>query len=163
MQRNTFLFVAGLAILAALIVGVNIGRRSLPLEKETTPTPTVSPSPRLTRYESTACGVSFSYPDTFIRLDSATKSAILTSPEGGAEAIILTCQEEIPRPAIPQEQTEPIAIGSVSGTLYHDTTSKDGKPIDILIFTHPQTREDVLLSGMGQAFQGAIQSLTLLP
>jgi hypothetical protein len=56
-----------------------------------------------------------------------------------------------------------MAIGSVSATLYHDTTPKDGQPIDILIFTHPQTGEDVLLSGMGSGFRGAIQSLTLLP
>ena len=163
MQRNTYLLLVGLAIFAALVIGVNIGRRSLPSQAVPDPTPTVSQAPPLVSYRSAACGVSFSYPENFLLLDSASKSAILTSPEGGTDAIILTCQKAIPRPALTQDKTESVTIGSVSATLYHDTTPKDGQPIDILIFTNPQTGDDVLLSGMGSGFRGAIQSLTLLP
>jgi hypothetical protein len=163
MQRNTYLLLVGLAIFAALVIGVNIGRRSLMSQAVPEPTPTVSQAPRLVSYKNSACGVSFSYPENFILLDSASKSAILTSPEGGTEAIILTCQKNIPRPALSQDKTESMTIGSVSATLYHDSTPKDGQPIDILIFTNPKINEDVLLSGMGSGFDTALKSLELLP
>jgi hypothetical protein len=162
MHRNTYILLVVLAVVAALVVGVNVGRRTqTQLVQE--PTPTVTQSIQLTQYTSTACGVSFSYPNTLVQLDSATKSAIFAGNEGNAQAIILTCQSEIPRPAIPQEQTESMTIGTVSATLYHDTSAKDGRTIDILIFTHPATQEDVLLSGFGTSFEGVIQSLKLLP
>ncbi|MFH0750120.1 MAG: hypothetical protein V1917_04395 [Candidatus Gottesmanbacteria bacterium] len=162
MHRNTFVLVTILAVIAALLVGFNMGKKFNPTpEAEIIPTPTASNEASQTSiYKNTYCGITLSYPLTMSVTEIATGSAKFSSE---TDAVILACQKDIPGIAIAEENIETIPIGSISATLYHTTTPKDGTPIDILMVRHPKTNMDVLISGIGSAFTTIIHSLTLIP
>lgn len=171
MHRNTYLLISALAVLAALVIGISIGRQSrLPDSSVVRVTPTLSPfltsapvSQAPTKgYRNVFCKIGFDYPSVFTLLESATGSAAFTGP-GSQDGILLTCQKDIPKPAITQENIEDIRIGSVAAKLYHAQSASDGAAIDTLIFRHPGTKLDVFLAGTGEIFQTIISTITLLP
>lgn len=170
MHRNTYILVSVLAVIAALVVGVNFGKKITPQNPEPTPTPLVSvaPTPSLIPFVDVACGFSLTYPDTFTLIDSASGSAILRNSVDQSQSIVMTCQEDIPRPALISENIESLTLttetgASVSAKLYHDQSQKDGTPIDALIFTHPSTKLDVFIAGYGEAFNSILQTVTVTP
>lgn len=177
MHRNTFLLVAGLAVFAALVVGVNIGTRMSTAHNQqfinqptadTVSTPIPTPTQKLstamlTTYTSAYCGITFDYPERLQKLEGATGSAIFTDTNVASSSILLTCQRDIPRPPILADKIESVVISSVSAKLYHDTSDKDGRTIDKLIFRHPKTGLDIFLAGTGEIFKKLISSITLLP
>ncbi len=172
MHRNTYLLVSMLAVLASLVVGVNIGRQFRPTDTtqfQTSLTPTMSPTQPTEAttsstkpYRNDVCKVAFDYPGNFTLFESASGSAAFTGPTTN-DGILLTCQKDIPRPGVTRENTEDIRIGSVAAKLYHTQSQKDGTPIDSLIFRHPGTKLDFFLAGTGDAFRKLISSVTLLP
>lgn len=150
-----------LAVIAALVIGVNIGRKFQTSEVRSlaSPTPSLSPTKQqeasfsaTKTYRSTYCNVAFDYPGTYTLLDSASGSAAFTGPAAD-DGILLTCRKDIPRPSISAQNIEDIRIGSVSAKLYNKQT---------LIFRHPKIKLDVFLAGTGEVFQKIISSLTLL-
>lgn len=166
MARNTLLFTAFLAVLAALLVGFNIGRKLKPTQPAATPSP--SPTPAIARASFVSdCGISFDYPATLEKLDGASGSAVFTDPANEANSIAVTCQADIPRPPITPERIETVMLTSTAGAtfsalLYHDASQKDGTPIDELIFTHPETGLDVFVAGFGTIFQQILSTLKVL-
>lgn len=176
MHRNTFLLVSLLAVLAALVLGVNIGKRfpqqSLSESRSNERTKlTSSPSPAstvaLTDYISRDCGISFRYP-LDMKVLEATRSAIFSDPTNATASVVLACQRDIPRPPLVPEPIETLILLSdppgttISAKLYHDASPKDGTPMDELIFTHPKTGLDVFLAGFGDTFQQIIESVKIL-
>lgn len=166
MHKNTFILVVFLAIIASLLVGFNVGRK---LQNQPTSAiqPTIhvvaSPTPVpivMTPYTNRYCKISLSYPETMAVTEPATGSAKFVD---GSDTIILVCQNDIPGIAVEDTNKETITIGSISGTLYHTATPKDGTPIDVFKITHPKTGMDVLISGIGSGFNAIINSLTLTP
>lgn len=160
MPKNTFILVVCLAIIASLLIGFNVGKKFNQAPETTVPLPALSPTPKpLTTlpYTNVSCGVSLSYPET-MTVKEATQSATFSSK---TEAVILACQKDIPGIAVANENKEVFTIGSVAGTLYHTQAPKDGTPITILMFHHPKTDMDVVVSGIGSAFTTIINSLTL--
>lgn len=113
----------------------------------------------------TYCGFSFAYPANYTVLENASGSAILNNAADKTQSITLTCQKEIPRPALSEDKIEsfPIPEGSISATLYHETSPKDGTPIDAVIFRHPTNGMDGFVAGYGDAFNAAIKTLQILP
>ncbi|MDO8452050.1 MAG: hypothetical protein Q7S76_04245 [bacterium] len=167
MPRNTFIFIVLLSVFAAMTAVVNFAPRftqSAPLlePQDLSPTPS-STIPTLLSYENTACGISFRYPNTLTALGDTPRNAVFTNQHGEADTIMLTCQEEIPRPPLEENRTETVAIGSISATLYHDGSGRDETPIDKLIFFHPQKNLDVLIAGLGPSFQNMLETLAILP
>ncbi len=170
MHRNTYLLVSALAVIAALVVGVNIGRQftastpTVPTGPTTTPSPSPSGTAQTTTkpYRNTFCNVVFDYPSTLTVLENASGSAAFTGPRA-EDGILLTCQKDIPRPAIAREDIEDVRIGSISAILYHTQEASDGAAIDSLIFRHPGTKLDVFLAGTGETFRTVISTLRLLP
>ncbi len=174
MHRNTFLLIAFLAVLAALMVGVNIGKRlSTTPQGESSQNTTASPTPSpqattFISYTNTTCAFSIEYPDTLTILDSASGSAVLTDRNNAGDSIAITCQKDIPRSPLPQELIETVGVwnsdrsATISAKLYHDASAKDGKPMDVLIFRHPKTGLDVFLAGFGTTFQEVISSIKIL-
>lgn len=167
MHRNTYLLVIVLAVFAALLIGVNIGKR---LQKQPFPTPTPAspaggPTPTIQTYTDTYCGFSLVYPAGYTVLENASGSAILNSTADKTQSITLTCQKSIPRPPLSGDKIESFAIpaGSISATLYHDSSASDGTPIDALIFRHPTNGMDVFVAGYGDAFNAAIKTLQIIP
>ena len=173
MQRNTFIFVAGLAVVAALIVGLNIGKsmgNATPVAKNS-PTPSPTPQTLITQlsYINEPCGISFTYPSNLQKLDSTTSGTILTNPQKQEDSIIIICQKDIPRVPLSEESMETLIIPSSSGsatlsaTIYHDASQKDGTKIDKLIFYNKYKQLDVFIAGFGTVYQNAIRSIKLLP
>lgn len=170
MHRNTYLLVILLAVIAALLIGVNVGRQFTPAALPISllsPTPAVDPSHQpaqsdLKSYRNAFCKVAFDYPFTLTVLENASGSAAFTG-KNSDDGIILTCQKNVPRPDASQGRTEDISIGSVSATLYRAQSASEGATIDSLIFRHPATKLDVFLAGTGEAFRNLILSITLIP
>ncbi len=154
MHKNTYLLVLFLTILACLVVGVNLGKKIAKTPDAIQPTPVVSlmpttkPTPKITLYTNSYCGITVSYPDT-LTLSESSDSGVSFTTQSGKE-IALTCQKDIPRPALPTEKTETLSVASVSAKLYHDASPKDGTPIDIILFRHPTNGMDIYLAGLGQ-------------
>lgn len=172
MHRNTYLVVGALAVLAALVVGVNVGKRMSPGSSQATPTPTIAvsliPTPTLETYINTACGFSLQYTNDFSLMDSASGSAILNFANDKSKSIAMTCQKNIPRPAIPADKIDSLTIAastgaSVSAKLYHDQSSQDGTPLDAVIFTHPTRKLDIFIAGYGDAFNAIIKTIQIIP
>lgn len=169
MHRNTYLVITFLAVFAALVVGVNLGKRlSIAPSPTPSPTPAASPTPTTEVYTNEACGFSFTYPTTLSRAD-ATNSALLIHRTDQTQSIAVACQEEIPRPPIPADKIERRTIyneaktASISARLYHDASAKDGTPLDELIFRNPRTGMDIFIAGFGDTFNQIIETLKLLP
>lgn len=167
MHRNTFYFIVLLAVFAAIVVGVNLGRNALSSstpQQPTTPTQSLpTPTPKLLTYESNLCGITFTYPDTFNKIDIETGGVTLVNKENTNESIIVVCQKDIPRVPLTDDKIEQRTIGSASANLYHDASQKDGTPLDKLIFTHPALNKDVYIAGYGETFNAIISSLALHP
>jgi len=171
MHKNTLLFSSMLAVIAALLVGFNLGRSFPKQDTEDTqpsPTPLTSPTPTIAYLRATACGIAFQYPNSLTPIESSDSGTIYASTSDPDATVLVLCQNEIPRiPLTPDKmeaRTLRAATGSatVSDTLYHDASAKDGTPIDKLIFTHPKTGLDVLIGGIGPIYQQFIASISLL-
>lgn len=170
MHRNTYFLVIILAVCAALLVGVNIGKR---LTKQapppaSLPSPTPAPGVTTQTYMNTFCGFSLDYPASFTILENASGSAILHNAADKTQSITLTCQKTIPRPALSEDKIETLTIpvatdASVSAKLYHNSSAKDGTPIDAVIFKHPTNGMDGFVAGYGSAFDAAIKTLHIIP
>ncbi|MFC1647216.1 hypothetical protein ACFL1A_02940 [Patescibacteria group bacterium] len=164
MPKNTFIFVSILAVFAAIVASVNIANyynprnNQIPQENISNVTPT--PKIELTSY--TACGMSFSYPDNLTKLDVGTGGVMLINTDDPHDSIAIICQDDIPKPALAQTNIENIEVSSVSAALFHDSTPKEGSPSDKLIFTHPTSKLDVMISGFGSSFDVLIKTLKLL-
>ncbi len=166
MHRNTFLIVSLLAVAAALIIGVNAGRKigggntQIVIPPTIPSVPSATSTPKQLFYQNKTCGISFSYPPNLTEI-SSPQGGIMVNKENPNESIAVACQADIPRPALIPERIENVKIGTVSANIYHDASPKDGSPIDEIIFTHPTKKTDVFISGYGQAFQSVIKTLQI--
>lgn len=157
-MRNTILVISFLAIIAALLVGFNLGQR---LKDQPAPSPTPTPiANSLETYSS--CGISFDYPQTLTKLEATSGATMFVDQKNASNSMALACQRDIPRPPLSPDKIEERMIGTVSAILYHDASPKDGTPIDELIFTHPATGLDVFLAGFGEVFDRVLSSLKVL-
>jgi hypothetical protein len=176
MHKNTGLFVTILAIFAALVVGVNIGTKLITKTQTPLPStvatvnPNLSPTPILLVYSNTMCGFTVKYPVTLTLIDSETgNSAILNNAQDPKQSIAIACQKEIPRPPIAQTRIETVKLSDPAGTstvsakLFHDSSPKDGTPIDELIFTNPKNGLDIFIAGYGETYNEIIKTVTLSP
>ncbi len=168
MHKNTLLLTAFLAVIAALLVGINIGR-SLPAAQSPSPSPTplTTPTPTLAMLAGETCGISYLYPNTLRPFESSDSGVVLTHTTKPEESIVIACQEDIPRVPLTDDNIEPMVIraatgsASASANLYHDTSAKDGAQVDKLIFTHPKTKLDVFIAGFGITFNQLITTIKL--
>ncbi len=170
MHRNTLLLTAMLAVIAALIVGVNIGRNLSPAP-DATPTPEVAPTPlpvTMLKYTSTKCGISLLYPNNLQVNESTTSATAFIDNIHPEQSAILICQPDIPRAALAPDKIESVTIhhegstATVAAKLYHETSAKDGTPVDNLIFTNAKKGLDVFVGGYGTIFDEIVASIKLL-
>lgn len=169
MPKNTLLFVSFLAVIAALLVGIQIGRSMTPQQVAVAPSPTpvITAIPTLHSVNGSSCGVRFQYPSNLTAMEGSGSGMILANKTKPEESIVIVCQDEIPRVALPDEKIDVKKILSVSGSasvsakLYHDASQKDGTPMDKLIFTHPKTNQDVFIGGYGVLYTQLLDTLTL--
>ncbi len=171
MHRNTLLFVSFLAVVAAFLVGTLVGR-NLPQSTTITVAPASTPSAeptkavKLLKYSDQTCKLSLDYPNTLEVLESSNSGTIFTDPNNEKDTILVICQSDIPRLPLSPEKIESVILpapkgATVSATLYHDASAKDGTPIDKLIFTHPTNGMDVLIAGFGTVYTQMLVSLRL--
>lgn len=177
-MRNTFILISVLAVSAALLLGINIGRKfgtgqTAPLPsavnyqpidltqggKLSSPIPSSSGSPLNVKTKSLSCGISFISPANF-SLTEASMAAQLTN-NNTQESIRLVCTSEIPRPPLTPDKIEDITVAGIKTKLYHDASAKDGTPVDVVIFKHPQNNLDVGLFGFGDNFKEFLNTVNL--
>jgi len=101
-------------------------------------------------------------------MGNATESAILTNTKDTTQSLAIACQKNIPRPALNSTRIETILIpnpggATVSANLYHDSSAKDGSPIDELIFRNPRNGIDIFIAGVGDTYNQVIKTVRLLP
>lgn len=170
MHRNTYLLLIFLAILAAVVTGVNLTRGpDVPVITTAPKLPTPTPEPsKPTEYVLPVCGISFPVPVDHTALEGPGNNVVFTSNTGG-DSVLVTCQKNIPKPALPKDKTEELTFdipgdtpATISATLYHDTEAKNGTAIEKLIFTHPVNKLDIFISGTGESFQNLIRALSII-
>ncbi|MCL4359946.1 hypothetical protein M1555_01665 [Patescibacteria group bacterium] len=167
MPRNTFILTLLLAVFAAAVVAVNLAgsRGNSPISTEPTPTPAQAVQTQQRVYTDPECGISFRYTGT-VNLDSSANGTLaLTDTTDAADSVHITCQKAIPRPTLPADKIEHLtsdSISSLSATLYHDVSPKDGSPLDTLIFSHPSNGKEISISGAGALFTEVTNSLSIL-
>lgn len=173
MHRNTYLLVIFLAIVAALVAGVNIGQsltKTSSLQKQVTLTPraTATPIPTDALYNDPTCDLSLTYPIGFNRLENGSGSALLVSPVDSSDVIIITCQKNIARPQLPASKIDELSISStgksasVAAKLYHGIDGTTGSFIDRLYFQPPSLGLDVMIAGYGDTFNQIIKTIKIL-
>lgn len=163
MHRNTFLLVLILSVIASLLVGVNVGKKLTPEGQDQplieTPLPTI-PAQQPTLFTNTNCGITLSMPLGTQAEGVASRSARFISAD--QSVIQFACEREIPRFPVPTGQIESVQISSISATLYHTKSAKDGTPFDALIFRNPTTAMDIYLAGFGSTFSAIIRTIELI-
>jgi len=161
MHRNTFLLVLILAIVAALLVGVNIGRKFQPTaDQPLAGTPIPTQKPQSTIFTSASCGITLTLPPGTKPTAVASNSAQFISLD--SSIVVFGCEKEIPKIPLPPEKIETMQVASISAKLYHTTSAKDGTPFDALIFRNPTTAMDIYLAGLGSTFSAIIRSIELI-
>lgn len=127
--------------------------------KKTTPTPTLQTQKKII---TTSCGISFTLP-TYYRSEATDQGAALLNTNTPSEIIMVTCQKDIPKPAVSPEKIETRIInGGIPATLYHDQSAKDGTPIDVILFRHPKTGNDIFIADSGTTIETILSSITVV-
>lgn len=178
MHKNTIIVIIILAVVASLLIGINLGRKIGKVQTLTNPSPSAvlveipSPSPSVDAqpspppktsvlYSLKGCGISFAY-DTEYTLQIASRGAQLTHATDANNKISIACQADIPRPPLTEERIEDATIAGVQTVIYHDASAKDGLPLDAVIFTHPKNKLDIAILGFGEAYDRLLQTVEIL-
>lgn len=179
MHKNTYKLIVFLSIIATLtgivnITGVirdmDVSQSNLPKIKTAasiTPPKSDSEKEDITRYINPFCLFSMDFPNTLTLHEDASGTATLVDPNSDA-AIIMTCQEDIPRPPIPIASIEKLTIhddkktATVEAMLYHDKSAEDGTPIDALIYFNPDIKKDVFIAGYGSIYMRLVNTVKLV-
>lgn len=185
MAKGTAVFIFFLSIIAALLLGINIGKHLNVSGDKTVRIPTTFPVPTLTAAPTAiptlpdnatpsgilqgsglntdpSCGISFSYPKSYTRQKSANgKSTIFVNSDNPDLSLAVACGKQLPRPDVSSDKIEAIMVAKVPATLYHDKNG-DGTNRDEVIFKHPQTGMEIIIAGYGFAFNQVITSLKFL-
>ena len=183
MHNKTLSALSFLAVVAALLIGINIGKKisanqKLPVPlpdlkitniptNSSIPNPSKNPQASIgaqkkskSTYTDNTCGFSISYSGTYLEQKSENyKSTLITEKDDPDNPIVTTCQEEIPKPPLIPEKIEDIKLDGVPGKLYHDASAKDGKPRDEVIVKHPTRNHEIFIAGFGPASDEAIASI----
>ncbi len=169
MHVNTKRFVILLTIIAALLIGVNIGRAVAPQSQPestalTQPSPTKiqipTPTPRITTYTNTVCGFKIAYTEGWTIGDS-TEQGTLFSNEKANSAALVACKFNTPRPPLAKEKTTTVTVASVSGILF-DSGATDGSPTQLFVIKHPTKNEDIYVAGDGKEFNAFLQGISFI-
>jgi hypothetical protein len=170
MQRNTLLLTALLAVIASFMLGLNIGKSIGSVKPAPAPAPTPAKTPVvMLPFTNEKCGVTFQYPSNLQLAESTGSGVIFYDSDHPELSVAFACQPDIPRPALPTNKIESKSIpytttsATVSAKLYHDTSAKDGSPIDSLIFYQPKKATDIWIAGYGKIFSELLKTVKLLP
>lgn len=191
MAKTTLALFFILALVATLLLGINIGKKigfsQSDNNLQITPTlisPTATVQPPTPPYEflppsvtSTGsktnssskvtftdkrCGFSLSYPGNFLKSETNNNlSVVFTHPDDSTIALAATCSEKIPIPPVSVENQETITIQGQTATLYHDKYP-DNSPRDEVIVQHPSNGMEIIIAGYGATFQNALNSIRFL-
>jgi len=172
MSRNTFILIAFLSIFAALVVGVNIGRKvsgnPIPSEnqaqevkQQTNPTITPIPTPKTLQYINKRCGLSFQYPSSLYATEIPNGDQFI-NPDNPNKYFTIMCQKTIERPQVDELLIEKLEVGTVSAYLYHDIAKEDNSPLEKLIFRNPKNKLEIYLGGDKDMFEEIVKTVNIL-
>jgi hypothetical protein len=161
-----------LAVFAALVAGVNIGKKFYPAPpdknsqtiQKITPSPSApkaSPTPAFQLFTDSTCGVSFIYPANLSEIEIPTGGIMLTRVSNPSETVYYNCSKAIAKPDLAVNNIVNITVGTVSAKLYQDYTPAEGKPMNKLIFRHPGNKMEIQIGGLGDNFNIATTSVNI--
>jgi len=179
MHRNTAITISFLAIIATLLIGLNLGRKLSGENLSASPQIALNPSPVLASpYISNAspatnvagttsktylhhgCGISFEHPADFTIVE-ATNAARLTAPNN-ENKIDLVCDTSLAAPPVTPEKTEIASIAGQMVTIYHDQQVADTTPVDVVILTNTRMNLDIAIMGFGEVFNNLLKTVKIL-
>lgn len=173
MVKTTAILIIILAIIAALITGIQIGRKvgsggllapgpsTYLTEQLPTPAVIASSSAQLQSFIHKECGVEFQYENSYQVTESSNSAVLINGATG--DRISLACAAEIPLPPLPPEKMEQATVAGQPATLYHDASAQTGTPIDVVIFDHPVNKLKIALLGFGEMFNRLLSTLQISP
>ena len=104
----------------------------------------------------TACAVTFTYPNLFIRSETSRDGSQLFVQQGNPDGLIaLTCMQKLPRPPVSSDNIEAVFLDGVAATLFHDKT-QSGLPRDEIIAKHPTTGLELILAAPPDVLQAIL-------
>lgn len=181
MAKGTVLTLFFLSIIASILVGINIGKKigntdlvSVPTQiarKSLSPTPTPTSAPKdlletiagKTVYTNVTCGYQISFPPKWTKTNYDPRSvSIATAETQGSPKIAIVCAPEIPKPALVPNKIVDTKLGTASAKLYHDTSQKDGSPLDEVITRIPGKDMEIFVAGFGPTLQQILSSFKFL-
>lgn len=180
MAKTTFVFLFILAIIAALLLGINLGKNLEKSQYQIPPTPTLtkisptvpaSPSPIAStstvingKYANKACGYEVTLPISWVKYEYDAKSVAFASSSASDSAkIAIICSLRIPTPAIAEINIEKYKLSTISALLFHDSSPKDGKPLDEIIAKVPGKNMDIFIAGFGPSLAQLLSTFKFLP
>lgn len=164
MARNTFFLIVVLGIIAAIVVGINIGRTNTPPQNEQEgtliDTPNATPTPNLVTYNATTCPVRFQYNDTYTEVDLDSGGSTFINLEDTKDKLTLICQKDLDQP---KEFDDALAysIGSSSARLIQPIASTSGQTVGRLYIKDEGSGMGIIVSGSRGIFNQFLDSLQL--
>ncbi len=159
MHRNTLILTIFLAILAAIVVGINVSRKP---EAPQAPSSSPSPTPAFQVYQDNKCGIRFHYANTYSAIDSTTGGAFISDNTNPKKNLAISCDKALERPKLTKDQIETTAIGTVSATLYKDTESTTSTKVKKIFFRHPTKNLDIFIAGSDGALEEIRSSIEFI-
>lgn len=164
MARNTFLLIVSLGIIAAIVVGINIGRITLSPQTNVEITPTESllptPTPKLLIYDATTCPLRFQYSDIYTKVDLDTGGSTFINLEDTSDKLTLICQKNLEQPKEFEDALE-YNIGSSSARLIQPVATTSGQTTGRLYINDTKTGMGIIISGSTPIFNQLLNSLQL--
>jgi len=115
-------------------------------------------------FTSPTCKITFTTPLAYT-IVSEDAGGMMTNPQVPNDIIMISCEKEsITKPTVSSEKMETKTLkGGITANLYHDQSSKDNSPIEVLLFHHPNIGKDIFIAVSGTAMPSIIATLSLLP
>lgn len=158
------LVIIGLAILAAMVVGVNIGARNSPPVSNTPISPppeSPTPTPLLLSYSNPLCKVNFIYPDSYNKVDLDNNGgAVFAHKDSASGSLTFLCQKDLPKPK-ELDNAETIKFGSVSALILIPDATNSAQANGRLFLTHPVSKLIISISGTKEIFETVVDSLVI--
>lgn len=162
MHNKTLLVLSLLSVIAALLIGINIGKKLSVSQylSQFAPNPTPFASPQPTGGGGSPTPISVKSGKTTVKDESC--GFTISYVNDPSNPVITTCQQDIPKPPLTPDKIEDITLDGVPAKLYHDASSKDGSPRDEVIVKHPTLNHEIILAGFGPSFNEAVASFKFL-
>ncbi len=182
LHRNTFIVFLALAIIATLLLGINIGRKITSLSSaqptvlsqtaatatpiataqptasaNASPSATLGPEVKLQPYRNAGCGYSVDYPASWQFEEFDIFGTNLVNSANPSEKITIVCASDL-QPPTDSSPTREILLSAVPAVYFADQKAADNTVADAVFAPIPDTDKTIVIAGKGTVFNTALAS-----